>query len=146
MNKICTSIEQSKKLIELGLDVNTGDMYYEYVLPKSDKIKHNPQIGNPVNALEWYNKGYTTSGKKPIKLNEYCIPAWSLSALLDVINQVREIKHQRVTMLVGRFAGNHWYVGLSRVQDERSVLLEHSKELVDACYEMILKLKELKLL
>lgn len=29
MNKICTSIEQSQKLIELGIDVSTADMYYE---------------------------------------------------------------------------------------------------------------------
>lgn len=28
MNKICTSIEQSKKLIELGIDVNTADMFW----------------------------------------------------------------------------------------------------------------------
>jgi len=28
MNKICTSIDQSKKLIELGIDVNTADMCY----------------------------------------------------------------------------------------------------------------------
>ena len=28
MSKICTSIEQSKKLIELGIDVNTADMYW----------------------------------------------------------------------------------------------------------------------
>lgn len=27
MGKICTSFEQSKKLIELGIDVNTSDMY-----------------------------------------------------------------------------------------------------------------------
>ena len=25
MNKICTSLEQSKKLIELGIDINTAD-------------------------------------------------------------------------------------------------------------------------
>jgi len=29
-SKICTSIEQSKKLIELGIDVNTADMYYQW--------------------------------------------------------------------------------------------------------------------
>lgn len=29
MNKICTSIEQSKKLIELGIDVNTADMCWQ---------------------------------------------------------------------------------------------------------------------
>ena len=29
MGKICASQEQSKKLIELGVDVNTADMYYD---------------------------------------------------------------------------------------------------------------------
>ena len=28
MNKICTSINQSKKLLELGIDVKTADMVY----------------------------------------------------------------------------------------------------------------------
>ena len=74
------------------------------------------------------------------------LPCWSLAALLDVLEQVKEIKHQRVTILVGRFAGNQWYVEFVKVQDERSVLLVHSKELVDACVEIILKLHELKLI
>lgn len=30
MNKLCTSLEQSKKLIELRIDVNTADMYWWY--------------------------------------------------------------------------------------------------------------------
>ena len=29
MNKICTSIEQSQKLIKLGIDVNTADMCWQ---------------------------------------------------------------------------------------------------------------------
>ena len=71
-------------------------MYYQHVLPKSDKIKHNPEIGNPVNALKWYNKGYTTSRKEPITLYEYCIPCWSTQALLDeipyqVVNAVEDL-------------------------------------------------------
>lgn len=28
MNKICTSIEQAKKLIGLGINTNTADMHY----------------------------------------------------------------------------------------------------------------------
>lgn len=28
MNKICTSIEQSKKLMELGINIKIADMYY----------------------------------------------------------------------------------------------------------------------
>lgn len=125
MNKICTSLEQSQKLKELGINVNTADMWY---LP----IKRNEKI--------YYDLTVHCS------LTRGIIPAWSISALLYVINQVREINHQRVTILVGRFAGNHWYVEILRVQDERSVVFVHSEELVDACYEMILNLKELNVL
>lgn len=31
MKKICTTKEQSQKLIELGLDVNTADMWYQHI-------------------------------------------------------------------------------------------------------------------
>lgn len=82
--KAYTDLEQSKKLVEI-LPIESANMYYQYVLPKSDKIKLSPEIGNPINALEWYNKGYTFSGKEPIKLDEYCVPCWSLAALLDVL-------------------------------------------------------------
>ena len=85
MSNICTSIEQSRKLLELGLDPNTADMYYQKILPKSDKIEHNPKVGNPLDCLEWYNKGYTAFGKEPLKLEEHCIPAWSLSAIIELI-------------------------------------------------------------
>lgn len=63
MNKICTSIEQSKILIELGLDVKTADMYYD------------------VNS-------YGTQSKPEVVVGEVWskdIPAWSLSALLKLI-------------------------------------------------------------
>ena len=60
MNKICTSIEQSKHLLELGLDTKTADMsHYE-----------------------------TTAGDYYLQVGkeyEDDIPAWSLSALLDLI-------------------------------------------------------------
>lgn len=63
MNKICTSIEQSKKLIELGIDVNTSDMYYQ-----------------------WYSETESALhvGKGSKKLNADC-PAWSLSTLMNLL-------------------------------------------------------------
>lgn len=124
MNKICTSLEQSKKLMELGINVNTSDMCYDWSV-----------IG----------KEYSTIAQCRKYIDDK-LPAWSLTALLDVLEQVKEIKHQRVTILVGRFAGNQWYVEFVKVQDESSVVLEHSKELVDACVEMISKLHDLKLI
>ena len=122
-----TDIEQSRTLTAI-LPLESADMYY----PNRTDIKYQGALpieykhGNPLLSQE--------------------IAAWSLAALLDVLKQVKEIKYQRVTILVGRFAGNHWYVELLRVQDERSVCIEHSKELVDACYEMIIRLHKQKLL
>ena len=61
MNKICTSIEQSQKLIELGIDITTADMCWLYV-----------------------NEEYFYEVKDGA-LDEEDIPAWSLSALLGLI-------------------------------------------------------------
>ena len=69
MNKICTSIEQSKKLLELGIDVNTADMRYHTISPYDpypcDEIVYTIDFGKP-------------SGKEDIS-------CWSLSALLKLI-------------------------------------------------------------
>ena len=89
--KAFTDLSQSKKLVDI-LPIESSDMYYQYVLPKSSKIKHNPEIGNPINALEWYNKGYTLGGKEPIKLDEYCVPCWSLASLLGVLPRIEGLK------------------------------------------------------
>ena len=63
-NKICTTIEQSKKLIELGLKPETADMYY-------------------------YNLGHTQIPRviydEVRDLSRSCILAWSLSRLLVII-------------------------------------------------------------
>lgn len=55
MNKICTSINQSKKLIELGIDINTADMC-------------------------WQNNEFPIGFN-----DEEGVPAWSLSALLGLM-------------------------------------------------------------
>lgn len=66
--KICTSIEQSKKLLELGLDADTADMGYN-------------GIENRDTGRIWYDKYPTTMP------NVDSIPAWSLSALLKLMPQ-----------------------------------------------------------
>lgn len=68
MNKICTSIEQSKKLIELGLDVNTADMFWDLL----DGDEPDEKIPN----CYW--------DRFDITINEF-VPAWSLSALIELI-------------------------------------------------------------
>ena len=63
MNEICTSQEQSQKLIELGIDVNTADMYYD------------------VNSYGIQGKPEVSVGKVWSK----DIPAWSLTALIELL-------------------------------------------------------------
>ena len=84
--KSFTDIPQSKKLAEI-LPHESADMCYKYVLPKSNIIEHNPKNGSPVEALKWFNKGYTYSGRKPLSLEEYCIPCWSLAALIELTDE-----------------------------------------------------------
>lgn len=67
MNKICTSIEQSKILIELGLDINTADMFWDTLFAK----KPEAHVDNHHLIDE--------------DDDEHRIPAWSLSALLKFI-------------------------------------------------------------
>ena len=98
MTKICTTIEQSKKLIELGIDVNTADMWY---LPIKDS-----------------HKLVTTPS-----LTRGIIPAWSLSALLELIpNYVINKSDGKINL----------YYGLKVSHDN----------LVDAAFVMICCLKE----
>ena len=59
MNKICTTIEQSKKLIKLGIDVKTADMIHNIL--GEPYVRHDTLV------------------------DEYHTPAWSLSALLELI-------------------------------------------------------------
>lgn len=130
--KSYTDLEQSKKLAEF-LPIESADMYYQYVLPKSGKIKHNPEIGNPINALEWYNKGYTLGGKEPIKLDEYCVPCWSLASLLGVLHDYTLQTNADGTVFVV-------------CENKKPMISDAYDNPVDACYEMIVRLSELKML
>lgn len=140
--KSYTDINQSKTLAKI-LPLESADMWWaeryaghttengEYI--SEEKPVYYPSFSKP--SIDNYSQDIIKD-----------IPCWSLAALLDVINQVKSIWNQRVTILVGRYAGQHWYVELLKIQNESSAIFIHSKELVDACYEMIIKLHEQKLL
>ena len=73
MNKICTSLEQSKKLIELGIDVNTADMHYSTWTILNGEYILSPNQGETIEELQ---EDY----------GNQVIPAWSLTALLDMLD------------------------------------------------------------
>ena len=116
MNKICTSIEQSKKLIELGIDVNTADMYYD------------------VNNYGIQSKPEVTVGKVWSK----DIPCWSLAALLELLDYPQLSKDKLGSGRVG------WMVSVYP-DNCRYDSCWHDNP-VDACYEMIIRLNEQNIL
>lgn len=108
MNKICTSLSQSKKLIELGVDINTADMYYSFdynieeydedaqIIPKSELGQHFSLF--PKDILAWsltalfniipkkINFGYendSTFVLKPLENGKYLADYYEVSFVKD---------------------------------------------------------------
>ena len=126
MNKICTSIEQSKKLAEI-LPLESADMYWwssgkRYYIEAMDDGDFNEEEGH--------------------------IRAWSLAALLGVLpivytNHKKEVcgpLHIDITDSETPFA--LWYVNPLHKGSIVELKTKEYDNLVDACVEMILKLKE----
>lgn len=116
MNKICTTIEQSKKLIELGIDIITADMYWwatskKYYIEAMDDGDFNEREGH--------------------------VPAWSLSALLDVLPVLKRIGYEKAkpniyfNVFTNKWVCNSLYYTSS----------SYDKPL-DAAFEMVCWLKE----
>ena len=119
MNKICTDIKQSQRLIELGIDINTADMYYQ-----------------------WYSETASALhvGKGSKKLNADC-PAWSLSALMklmpDEISIDNETYYLYFTKKCAEFGGPITWDG----QKTKSFKMDN---ILDSAFEMICWLLENK--
>lgn len=73
MSNICTNLKQSSKLIELGINKNTADMTWQVV--RRNKLLH----------IGYQSDKYTNV--------EVIIPAWSLSALLELIPIITKNLH-----------------------------------------------------
>lgn len=114
MNKICTSLEQSQKLIELGIDVNTADMFYlraDIALGEIEcypNVLHREEVGDD-------------------------IPAWSLAALMDVLDRGALFKTPK-----------GW--ACQSYIEFKAITSDYYNNPIDACVAMIEKLHEQKLL
>lgn len=121
MNKICTTIEQSKKLSEI-LPIESADMFW----------------ADGERPAVWNNKD--------ILLDEMDIPAWSLVALLDQLEDVIVDENGYTYQLQIVKEGVQYYLVYEGVDDFASYDTPLFDDLVDACVEMILILKEKDLL
>jgi len=126
MNKICTTIEQSKKLLKLGIDVNTADMFYrDNGVDVKLMWEHLPDV-------------------------QVTNPAWSLSALLGLMPKsicIKQSEHSGYFyFLEWQFANDN---SLRYVGNDRKCLIDiysdHDdgwKDSIDTAFEMICWLKE----
>ena len=130
MNKVYTSLEQSKKLAEILPPESVDAIYYYH--PKLEC------------SGGWYEFSYGTN-----KINHpYDIPCWSLTALYGILpNNEKE----STTLSRGgweieppKYIDNWWceYEDDNHIKD----FTVSADNPVDACYKMILKLNELNLL
>lgn len=117
MNKICTSLEQSNKLIELGIDVSTADMYW------------------------WYSgrRYYVESMDDDDFNKESDIPAWSLSALLGLM----PTDDKKDEYYVDTESHSDYHTINYRNCWDGCIHSEYSEEsLLDVAFEMVCWLKE----
>lgn len=123
--KAFTDLEQSKKLAEI-LPIESADMCY-------------PRDAFAVNYDEEPVCHYNGIG--------LACPCWSLAALLDVIPQ--EIFDGEYVINITEGCDNRWVLTYDYYENRNHSyygLSTGADNLVDACYEMILKLKEKNLL
>ena len=80
MNKVCTDITQSEKLLELGIDPDTADMYWRE-LTYSDPKRYRANVREDGMMIE-----------SPV----VAFPAWSLTALLNLMPNGIEIVKDEV--------------------------------------------------
>ncbi len=113
MAKICTSLEQSQKLIELGVDVNTADMYYP----------NRVGMDNYALSVEW---------KNGLPLLSQEIPAWSLTALLEYMNR----NFYNISL---NYCGSEYTISFDDGERYNTITKDYS---IDAAFEMVCWLKE----
>lgn len=119
--KICTDIEQSKKLIELGIDINTADMMWDdwSLIDEGWKL-----------SVGYYPEIEKDYGRK-------CYPAWSLAALLDILRNMAPSIDEDADVTLSSYKTVEWW----DLSINNSGLEAVTKsDLVDACVEMIFTL------
>ena len=115
MNKICTSIEQSQKFNELGIDVNTADMCW---------CNENDAITVPYNSACEIVKDY---------------PAWSLTALIELIPDKISINNESYDLTFTKKSVE--FRGPITLDGQKAKSFEMDN-ILDAAFEAVCWLKE----
>lgn len=131
--KNCTDLEQSKKLAEF-LSLESADMHYSTWVISNGEFIVSPNYGDTIESMQ---EDY----------GNQIIPCWSLASLLNVIPQ--EIFDGEYVINITEGCDNKWVLTYDHHENRHHSyygLSTGADNLVDACYEFILKLHEQNLL
>ena len=140
--KIATSIEQSKKLLELGLSPNTADLLYDIYINSIT----NEQEGMSLDFVSNWQSAWGNNKDKSDLFDDRTIPCWSLSALLDLMPKDRFID---IELSYGGFSVDpleyveKWFISFENEKDyELDIKTFSSEHPIDAVFEMVCWLLE----
>jgi hypothetical protein len=149
-----TTIEQSKKLIELGIDADTADMYHsiipESITNENGNLTHNIGVIQSVHNVTFSDIKRTLENVYD-KYNEVqFIPCWSTEALLDILDEtIVTNEEDEYTLHFGKDGTSYYmhyedaYRSMNNIIDELDFCCS---TLLNCAFEMIVKLKEMRLL
>ncbi len=141
--KYYTTIEQSKKLVELGINVNTADMInmcYSYTFDGKEYTNCK------------YKLRLLEENEEPF-MPELNIPCWSTEALLDILDETivfgTEEDCHEYTLHFGK-DGTSYYMYYEDTEFVANNIVDEldfsCSTLLNCAFEMIVKLKEMKLI
>jgi hypothetical protein len=128
--KSYTDLEQSRKLAEI-LPLESADMIY---IPMMDIDSMSNSGFFDIPECYPFNE-FKDSDTKPL-------PCWSLAALLGVLPTLDD----RNAILCKDIRYNKWHICYHSTATLSIIDTERYDNPIDACYEMIIKLNELKML
>ena len=128
-----TTIEQSKKLLELGLNPESADIVY---IVKRNDCRDPWELaakepGNVYTCLKDFDI--------TMCLSDYAIPCWSLGSLLDVMPKSLEdkVNYYEITVYYSK-SESEWYLGYITIDMRRTLEVFHNTSLIEAAYSMVL--------
>lgn len=129
MQRYYTTVEQSKKLLKLGLDVKTHDMFYEQEIGRNtDMPYYAVKVGSSI-AIEQNLFSYR---------NELVIPCWSVGALLDVLDYPKFYKDNT--------SGKDLWHCCCNINEREIIKASFAETEIDAVVELVTHLLEFGIL
>lgn len=135
--KSYTSLEQSKVLADI-LPIESADMWWAERY--AGKVMENGQYivaENPVYYLCLSKPSNDNYSQDAVKY----IPCWSLAALLRVLPSVIKRKGKKMFLTLEKAGAYNLYY---KSPDRLDELWETKEDVIDACYDMIIDLHEMK--